>query len=292
MLEQRVMYFITVIEEGSFSAAARKLYLSQSALSKQISVLENELNIQLLDRSGYRPVLTKAGTIYYEKVKELKKQYDELLDYINRTCRQNIKIAFSGSFENRHVLQAIHSIEKDSLDIHLSFLKCNFDASLRKLLDGEVDLSFGIESTFKNVDEVEYQILYQYDMCVICSFDHKFANKESIDIAQLKRENMILLSKKFGKSFYKDFKEACRLDGFIPHVIKEVDTIDELVFEVSIGNGLAIVSSDVIRNTEVKAIKLINSNHASNYVLAYLKEHKDEMISQFIYKVQTYFATL
>ena len=60
MLEQRVMYFITVIEEGSFSAAARKLYLSQPALSKQISVLEKELNIQLLDRSGYRPVLTKA----------------------------------------------------------------------------------------------------------------------------------------------------------------------------------------------------------------------------------------
>lgn len=92
MLEQRVMYFITVIEEGSFSAAARKLYLSQPALSKQISVLEKELNIQLLDRSGYRPVLTKAGTIYYEKVKELKKQYDELLDYIILVLNPRLKM--------------------------------------------------------------------------------------------------------------------------------------------------------------------------------------------------------
>lgn len=292
MIDHKVMYFIAVIEEGSFSAAARKLYLSQPALSKQISLLEKELNIKLLDRTGYRPVLTKAGSMYFEKVKEMKEQYEDLLGLIHETCKQNIKIAFTGSFENRYVLQAIHSIEKDFINANLSFLKCGFDDSLKKLQDKEVDLSFGIESTFKNTENIEYHVLYHYDMCVICSFDHPLAKEESVDINRIKKEKMILLSKKFGKSFYKDYMEACRLDDFKPRTVKEVDTIDELVFEVSIGNGIAIVSKDVIRHTEVKAITLIDSHHANNYVVAYLKKNNDEFIKKFIHKVRGYFEAL
>ena len=52
---------MTAVEEGSFSAAARKLYLSQSALPQQISIMENELGVKLFDRKGYRPALTEAG---------------------------------------------------------------------------------------------------------------------------------------------------------------------------------------------------------------------------------------
>ncbi len=292
MINHKVKYFLTVIEEGSFSAAARKLYLSQPALSKQISALENELNIELLDRTGYRPVLTKAGKIYYEKVKVLQEQYEELLHSIHEQFQQNIKIAFTGSFENRGVLQAIHSIEKEFLNANLSFFKCGFDDSLKRLLDKEVDVSFGIESTFKNNPAVNYHILYHYDMCVICSFDHPLAKESNIDIGKIKKEKMILLSKKFGKSFYKDFMEACRLDGFKPCTIKEVDTIDELTFEVSIGNGIAIVSKDVVRYTEVKAIELVNSHHANNYVIAYLKNNENEGIHNFVNKVKRYFLAL
>lgn len=55
MLDRKIEYFIEVVEKGSFSSAARSFLLSQSAVSQQIALLENELNIQLFDRTGYKP---------------------------------------------------------------------------------------------------------------------------------------------------------------------------------------------------------------------------------------------
>lgn len=64
MLDKKIEYFIIAAEEGLFSAAARKLYLSQANLSKQITQLEIEMGVTLFDRDGYRPILTDAGEYF------------------------------------------------------------------------------------------------------------------------------------------------------------------------------------------------------------------------------------
>ena len=67
ILDKRIHYFLTVVEKGSFTAAARELYLTQPALSKQIANLERESGIPLFDRSGYKPVLTAKGRIFHRE---------------------------------------------------------------------------------------------------------------------------------------------------------------------------------------------------------------------------------
>ncbi|WP_158408090.1 LysR family transcriptional regulator, partial [Fusobacterium nucleatum] len=63
-MHNEMLYIYTIYKEGSFSKAAEKLYLTQSALSMAIQKIERELNTPLLDRSK-RPVsLTLAGEIY------------------------------------------------------------------------------------------------------------------------------------------------------------------------------------------------------------------------------------
>lgn len=66
MLDKKIVYFIEVVNEGSFSAASRKLLISQAAISQQITLLESELNVKLFDRDGYRPILTSAGRQFYQ----------------------------------------------------------------------------------------------------------------------------------------------------------------------------------------------------------------------------------
>ena len=67
---------------------------------------------------------------------------------------------------------------------------------------------------------------------------------------------MIILSKTFSNDLYRDFMDSCKQDGFSPRIKKEVDFFDELVFSVSIGEGVAIVARSVIRENEVKAIHI------------------------------------
>ena len=64
MFKQVIYYFMAVVEEGSFSKAAKKYYLSQSAISQQITKLEKDLGFSLFNRKTYCPTLTKEGKRY------------------------------------------------------------------------------------------------------------------------------------------------------------------------------------------------------------------------------------
>ncbi len=63
--------FLTVAQQGSFTEAAEKLYVSQSAVSKRIAALENELSSQLLDRIGKKVFLTEAGKVLASRAQTL-----------------------------------------------------------------------------------------------------------------------------------------------------------------------------------------------------------------------------
>ena len=62
-------YLIRIVEEGGFIAAAEKLFIAQSALSRQIKLLEEEIGFEIFDRSDKKIKLTKAGQFFYLQVK-------------------------------------------------------------------------------------------------------------------------------------------------------------------------------------------------------------------------------
>ena len=292
MLDKKIEYFITVVQEGSFSAASRKLFLSQANLSKQVSLLETELGVKLFDREGYRPVLTGIGELFYREAVKIREQCLRLQNQIWQMEKQNIVVGFTGAFENREIIKATNAFKRENRMFEVSFLKLGFEESVKNLLDEKIDISFGIESSYRHYENIQYDILYNYEICLICSFDHPFAGLDSVNIGQMKNEKMILLSRKFGNDFYKDFIEACRLDGFKPKIRKEAESMDELIFEVSIGNGIAIVSRDVVRENEVRVLNINSTHHASNYVIAYLKKETKPIVLNFINYIKTHFQTL
>ena len=71
MNSKQLHYFVTIVETGSFTAAAQTLGLSQPPLSKQIMALEEELGVSLLVRSSRKAVPTQAGTFLYDRAKNI-----------------------------------------------------------------------------------------------------------------------------------------------------------------------------------------------------------------------------
>lgn len=281
MLDKKIEYFIAVVQEGSFSGAARKFFLSQPNLSKQVSILEEELGVKLLDRKGYRPLLTKVGAMFYQECLQLQEHCCQLKKQLQQLQKQRLSIGISGSFENRRVIVAINSFKQQYPDFEICFSNMNFENSVKNLLNGVIDVSFGLESTFRCYNNIKYDILYIYDICMICSFEHPLARLKEVTIDQIKNEKMILLSQKYGVNFYKDFIEACKKDGFRPKIQKEVDSFDELVLDVSTNEGIAIVSKDVVSEDEVHTAYIRNTHHHSKYVLAYLQGIEKESIENF-----------
>jgi DNA-binding transcriptional LysR family regulator len=67
---RQLEYICTLVQEGSISNAAKKLCISQPALSKQIAHIENEFQIQIIDRSTNPVTLTDDGALYYDAAKK------------------------------------------------------------------------------------------------------------------------------------------------------------------------------------------------------------------------------
>lgn len=86
MLLRQLKYFVAVVEAGSFTEAAERCHISQSAVSQQIQTLERELGVELLRRKNRSFSLTAAGEHFYRKG-------CSLLDEMERLCRETAEIA-------------------------------------------------------------------------------------------------------------------------------------------------------------------------------------------------------
>ena len=71
MSYRQLFYFVSIVEAGNISAAAKKLNLSQPPLSKQIMLLEEELGVKLMERSSRKISLTDAGYLLYQRAKNI-----------------------------------------------------------------------------------------------------------------------------------------------------------------------------------------------------------------------------
>lgn len=292
MLDKKIVYFIEVVNEGSFSAASRKLLLSQAAISQQITLLESELNVKLFDRDGYRPVLTSAGKQFYQGCLEIKLQCDVLKNRLKEFSDYTIRIGFTGAFENRQLLNMVRQFKGSDPNIRISFEKNSFKGCVQSLLAHKIDVGFGLDSEFKQHDSLAYEKLFQYEICIICAHSHPLAVRDQVDISELVGENFIVLSPEYGEGYYRDFMGAFKLDGITPKIYKQVSSFDELVFNVSTGDGIAIVSRDVVRESEVRILPLRNSHHYSHYAVAYHKIDQNPILQRFIEDTRHYFESL
>ena len=146
MLDKKIEYFMCTVQEGSFSAAARKLLLSQPALSQQISLLEQSLGVQLFDREGYRPVLTRPGRMFYEGCMKIWKQCEALELTVRDAENRVIRIGFTGANTNRELFELVRMFKHTHPNVSFTFLESSVNGCAAKLLRHDIDLSFGIDS--------------------------------------------------------------------------------------------------------------------------------------------------
>ncbi|HSX69306.1 MAG TPA: LysR family transcriptional regulator, partial [Pseudomonas sp.] len=85
MTLKQLRYLIAIAEAGSFSAAARRAFIAQPALSRQIGLLESELQMQLLERQHDGVALTDAGRRLYEVARSVVQKLDSVKDELAST---------------------------------------------------------------------------------------------------------------------------------------------------------------------------------------------------------------
>ncbi|MBK4715615.1 MULTISPECIES: LysR family transcriptional regulator [Tenebrionibacter/Tenebrionicola group] len=120
-----IPFFIAVVETGSFSAAAKKLSITKSAVSKRISQFEDDLGIRLLNRTTRKLSLTEAGVKYYEYVRaasQLAKEGEDAISRMQDRAQGLLRISVPMVFGRLHIAPLMPKFlqENPQIEVHMS----------------------------------------------------------------------------------------------------------------------------------------------------------------------------
>lgn len=135
--------FVTVVAEGSFTRAARRLGLSPQLVSKYVAQLEEHLGVRLLHRTTRRLHLTEAGTVYFQRAEQVLAEIEDMegqLADLQSQARGRLRISAPVSFAIRHLVPLINAFQRAhpavDVDLQLNDRKVDiveegFDIALR-----------------------------------------------------------------------------------------------------------------------------------------------------------------
>jgi len=236
---RQIEYFIAVANELSFTRAAERVHVVQSALSTSIAKLERELGVELFDRSRQHIKLTRAGerfrTHAYGIIHATRAAGDSVGEFrgeLSGTVEFGSLISFGpidvpkalGDFHRAHPL----------VRIRLYLNQSGASAYLSGLVDGSLDLALvSVPNRFP--PQLDMRLLFEESMVFVCRPDHPLADRRRIGLGSLAEEDLVGFPPEFGLRNLMD--EAFHTAGFQSHTPYEVPagfaTIAELV-----SNGL------------------------------------------------------
>jgi DNA-binding transcriptional LysR family regulator len=213
-------YFLQICEDKSLSQAAKKLFLSQQALSTIVRKLEDELQIPLFKRSKSGMQLTEYGECLEKQACKLintLEETSEKLDAIKNGHHDVLNIAVSFGVMSALPPHYISIFQQRYPHIELHFTEYQDTFCEQAVLDERVNLGFNIAP----IDPVQFDIhtVIRDQMCILVNEKNSLSKKTVVHFDELKGQSFVLLNKNF--KLRKTFTEKCRQAGFEPQVVLE-----------------------------------------------------------------------
>lgn len=149
MTLSQIEFFLEVCKTMNFTKAAQNLYISQPTLSRQIQLLETELDVTLLKRSNREVILTEAGEVFREEFPKICDQFDVAIDKVKRASerKNELRIGFSDAVQPVHIFDLIDGLKKKFVGMDISINQyANNDYELNRYLEnGKLDVVITLE---------------------------------------------------------------------------------------------------------------------------------------------------
>ena len=282
-------YFIAVAETLNFTKAAEQLYISQTAVTQQIKILEEQLEVKLFQRTKRHVELTPAGKVYLNEAKAIIKRSEEALQKVRLASAGfsgSLKIGFIKGCEYAGLQELIVLFREKFPNISLSFTRDNFFALLNSLDDCNNDIIFNIQPKENKNVNVVFQSFKRIPLYVLVQSLHCSAHKTTITRNELRNETFILMKTSDEDDKYSPIMDGFLASGFLPKNVCYAKDLESLLLMVSANMGVAILPEYNIQalngfNT-LRTIPLINDGELLEISVAWNTNNPNTAITQFI----------
>lgn len=234
--------FLVVAEELNIGRAAKRLFIAQPPLSKQIQQLEEELGCQLFERIPKGLKLTPEGETLVVEAKKVKLALDNAVAAVTKSNQGSlgtVHIGFSGALPSTVLPKLFHQTEQLYPNIHFQIhRKANSNLVLESVANGDIDA--GIVLLPISTLAISHTVISQHRLIVALPKNHRLAQRKSVSIHELKDEKFISNHAYKGSVIREVFIKACVNAGFNPNIYQETDDTYSILILVAAGFGISL----------------------------------------------------
>jgi len=207
---------MTVIEEGSLRRAAERAHISQSAVTRQMQMLEHDLGGRILERTstGVRP--TTGGYTLAQKAKLLLADYDSTMSDVRRLVRgegHHLRIGYLASAGQQYLGEPIKALRLLHPKVKMKMLDLTPGEAIGALRRSEIDLAL----TYLGMDLLSRDFytrkIDNVPSVAVLPIHHRLASKRQIPISQLKHERFLQVAETCAPGYNQRVGQFCRRFG-------------------------------------------------------------------------------
>lgn len=257
MTLNQLKYFIAVARCLSFTEAARSLFMTQPALSRQIQAMEAELGTQLFVRDKKTLKLTPGGSALYSRLPDFLREYDELMTETrraNRGYQGQLRIGILDVYDTSELFPpVVGAFRREHPAIRLTLERFSLGELPNRLYDDRLDIicTYGF-SLFDKPDLVTANV-QKFDSCVMLNRDHPLADKPDLTLDDLRQERFVQLGNEASSEGYQYIANLISRGGIAPEVLY-VEKNEDVILWVEVGGAVAITSN---RTTEKHSPRVV-----------------------------------
>jgi DNA-binding transcriptional LysR family regulator len=251
VLELRlVRSFVAVAEEEHFVRAARRLNITQPALSRQIQHLEREVGTALFTRVGRAARLTVAGQVFLEHARRLLATAEAAALAARRAGEGivgQLVVGFVSPATYTVLPAAFRAFRERAPEVALELRQLSSGAQAEALRKREIDVGL-LHPPVEGAPLLGLRVVVDQPFVAALPARHPLAGERSIWPGALAGEPFVIFPRRTGPGLYDGILALCQGAGFSPRVVQEAEQMQTIVSLVAAEVGVALVPASIARS--------------------------------------------
>jgi len=240
--------FVAVADTESFSKAASQLFITQSAVSKRVALLEDQLNSRLFDRIGRQVSLTETGAALLPRARKILLELEDARRAIGNLSGEvtgTLSLAASHHVSLHRLPPILRAFTAEYPKVKLDLRFDESEVAYQGVLRGELELAL-ITLSLTPDDNINSIPIWQDALQYVVSRDHPLANEQHVSLEQLTRYTAILPDQNtFTRQLVEQLFERHNLQLDAGMSTNYLDTIRMMV---TIGLGWSLLPESLVRD--------------------------------------------
>lgn len=297
MNQNQLKYFVAAAESRNFTKAAEQFYISQTAITQQIRLLEETLGCALFDRST-RPVsLTGAGETFLGEAKEILERMNRAVELTHGAAMGlsgTLQLGYVCGYEHSELPLWMRRFHGENPNILVSFYRCSADVLSSGVLGGAYDLVYTWDSTnLKQNEEVDHVTVERVRLVVALYDRHPLAQRQSLRRQELMGENILYMSpsanvESYGDAFY---MELYRKAGFKPNILFRSSDAESILMMVASEEGISILpeycTTKLNHPYNLRFVPLEGAQEVEEIVAVWRRDNRNPALGRYLQSLET-----